>query len=496
LKVEQRYNRIIEKASPLPANNQLKARSIYWFVTTEDVDLLFQDASLFVHKEKALAIGENGVTCFLNQVEFRKNKRGIIGFKFPQGDVEYIRCISTKPSSNKRAKVSSSPESVSTLQFSDEFGQMQIDDPQNAQVGVPVVYPNNNNTNQPQQLASSDPHSASSLSPPDSSSDVFEYPTTKQSPPRAYSNGMQVPASEPLIVNIILLVPDADKYIQMADRTLTGVGFTKEVSSTNQHLYSQKNLNNTSRHVLLLPYGSGQSLYKTKDFLWFASEVIWLIEDEFGGPNDMPAVERIVNVNYNPEFIWPLTVKTASFRRVELNYALLSENARLVLSIGELQNAILGGVNCTNSLNEVQLFSTFKNFFLQWTLALVESRVVQNIYLCFKFEPKGVRGFTEYAALTLAVLGIDCAYDPVVTNGSVLVYIRCPVYIPWYILARKDDIFDTLAEEGLKEIYECFISDVEVSMQRPDNEEFVDELTFLKELMISDGISELPKPSR
>jgi hypothetical protein len=491
---EQRNKRIIEIARPLPANNQLTARSIYWFVTKEDVDVLFQDACLFVWKEKAPAIDEKGVTCYLNQVEFRKNKRGIIGFKFPQGDVEYIHCISTKPSSNKRAKVSSSLESASTLQFSYEFSQMQIDDPQNAQVGVPVVYLNN--TNQPQQLASSDPHSVSSLSPSDSSSDIFEYPTTKQSPPRAYPNGMQVPASEPLIVNIILLVPDAVKYIQMADRTLTGVGFTKEVSSTNQHLYCQENLNNTSRHVLLLPYGSGQSLYKTKDFLWFASEVIWLIEGECGGPNDMTAVERIVNVNYNSEFIWPLTIKTASFRRVELNYALLSDNARLVLSIGELQTAILGGVNCTNSLDEVQLCNTFKNFFLQWTLALVESRVVQSIYLCFKFEPKGVRAFTEYAALTLAVLGIDCAYDPVVVNGSVLAYIRCPSYIPWYILARKDDIFNKLAEEGLTEIYECFISDVEVSMQRPDNEEFVDELTFLKELMISDGISDLSKPNR
>ncbi len=124
-------------------------------------------------------------------------------------------------------------------------------------------------------------------------------------------------------------------------------------------------------------------------------------------------------------------------------------------------------------------------------------RPTPNTYLCLKYNPKKVQKFTEYEKVSLSALGVDyCNYKPVVVNGSVLVYVRCPSYIPWYIEQCKEEIFNKLAENGLTEIYECFISDVETSIQRPDNQQFREDLLMLKEEMIKDGISKEPTSNR
>jgi hypothetical protein len=296
-------------------------------------------------------------------------------------------------------------------------------------------------------------------------------------------------------VNIILLVPNDADDILLAETALQTLKFTREVSSpTGQSLYRQAMIN-VIRHVLLIRFSDNFQLTKLKDYLPQASEVILMLKDEAAHDGFM-AMEQANNVNTavdNQIFTetWKFVVKTPNFNLLQLDFTKLREPIQRLFSIRELRGSIGGASYQNASVGDLQ--PQFTKFIDEWVLnSTVVLRIPQVIYLCFKFDPNIVRAFTEYAAIILAALEIEYVYEPVVVNGSVLVYIRCPVYIPWYILERKDDIESVLAEEGLIEIYECFISDVEVSMQRPGNEEFVEELTFLKELMSADGVKEKP----
>ncbi len=289
----------------------------------------------------------------------------------------------------------------------------------------------------------------------------------------------------------------------MADTALTTVGFKKEVSSHNrQYLYSHTDLVNTKRHVLLIPFGTENGYLRIDDYLPQASEVLLLIDNKGEQqPNELMAIKQVNNVativnNILVNNTWEFVTKTANFGQLVLNYEPLEPSVKTLFSISKLRG-ILGGASCQNATIQ-ELQGPFNRFLIEWTLN--SERVVRHtpeaIYLCFKFEPDVVQALSEYAAIILAALDIEYEYTPVVVHGSVLVYIRCPSYLPWYILQRKQDILDTLSKYELTEIYECFISDVEVSMKRPGNEKFVEELRFLKELMLEDDVLEQPTATR
>jgi hypothetical protein len=451
------------------------------------VEFRFKDTQLFLWKE-TIVVGSH----FLNQVWFSKNKNGSLDIVFDDHVVS-ITCLSTKTKPNKRAKTSPGYQEISSR---------QIEESQEVHLSAQATPSLSNYTNQYQQqyatenisplnnLPSNDVHNTFDELGLDSHYNVEDY---MQPQPKEITNSEQIPSNQALVVNIVVLVPDKPWYIRMACTTLNNIGFTKDAGSINeQHLFS-KVLNSTTRHVLLFPYGRSDRYYTIADYLPYASEVILLVEGQVELPGDIMAVAQVVNMMNAP--IWKFVVKVESFEAVDLDYTKLSQLAKLTLRVlNEHRITVIGGAICRSNLEEAQLTDSFTTFLLEWTLASVEKHVVQNIFLCFKFEPMPVQALTEYAKYVLAFFHIE--YEPVVVNGSVLVYIRCPSYIPWHILTRKDDIFNTLAEEGLTEIYECFISDVEESMQRPDNELFVDALTFLIEQMISDGISEVPKPNR
>jgi hypothetical protein len=438
-------------------------------VTTEEVRIIFSDDKLFVWQEDAQVI-VNGVIHYLYQIKFLKDAHGQLILFYPDGGMECIACQSkTRPRANKRFLPSEDANDVEHMD----------DETQSAQ----HIAPTQNNTNQLSVV----------LEPatiPDNFVDQYV-----QAPPQVLSNGTQIPANEALIVNILLLVPEKDEYIQMVQRALERLEFKLQVSSINQqYLYSQNDSLHKQRHVIILPYGKEGRYRRVEDYLRFSSEAIVVLENETQQEDSLMAIERVRHTS-DPNNIWEFTVKTAGFSRIEICYSSLDRSTQKLLLIDELRDAVLGGASFKKN-EESTLDLTFEDFMLEWMLRRVTKHVAQKIYLCFKYEPLPVKAYTEYASVSLTALGIDCAYDPVAVNGSVLVYIRCPSYIPWYILARKDDIFDTLAEEGLKEIYECFISDVEVSMQRPDNEEFVEELTFLKEQMIADRVKEKPTSNK
>eukprot|EP00029_Vermamoeba_vermiformis_P010565 TRINITY_DN557_c0_g1_i2.p1 TRINITY_DN557_c0_g1~~TRINITY_DN557_c0_g1_i2.p1 ORF type:complete len:882 (-),score=159.48 TRINITY_DN557_c0_g1_i2:115-2760(-) len=496
--VEQRNKRIATIADPLPEGNELRARSVYWFVTTEPIEISFQDTKLFNWKETAVHTDEHGVVHYLYQVGFNSNKMGLIAFHFPNGEVEPVVCRSTAASSavksnaNKKMKLSSnSSASGSPMQLDEESQSADY----GAQEATPQTYASNTNQVPYHPYATLSPSAGNLPSPSSIELEALGFLEKSdkhvQVPPVAVSNSMQVPSNEALIVNILLLVPGQPQYIQMIDAMLLALGFTKEVSSANQqNLYSQKRLNNTTRHVLLFPYGREDRYHPLEDCLPATSEVILFLENEAQEAN-FTAVAQVTNIDNDPNNNWPFIVKCTSFGAVEFNYQTLNAPTQLVLSIDALRRVVLGGASWKKSLSLDQLAEPCKSYFLKWTLARVEKHVVQNIYICFKFEPRGVRAFTDYAISALEAIGIEYELDDAsVVHGSVLVYLRCPAYVPWYILQRQQHIFDTLTDYGLTKIYECFISDVEASMQRVGNEEFVDELTFLREQMISDGIAE------
>ncbi len=57
---EQRSKKIVKLAAQLPADNSLSGRSVYWFVTTEEVDILAERTKLFGWEEKIRHTDEKG----------------------------------------------------------------------------------------------------------------------------------------------------------------------------------------------------------------------------------------------------------------------------------------------------------------------------------------------------------------------------------------------------------------------------------------------------
>ncbi len=123
---EQRNKRIIEIAEPLPEGNYLSGRAIYWFVTTEEIEFLFHGANLFQWKESAYIIDKHGVGYYLNQIQFHKNKHGVIEFRFPNGHSEYVTCYSTTKPTNPNKRIKLTPNTVKAI--NDEYDAMQQDE--------------------------------------------------------------------------------------------------------------------------------------------------------------------------------------------------------------------------------------------------------------------------------------------------------------------------------------------------------------------------------
>lgn len=228
---------------------------------------------------------------------------------------------------------------------------------------------------------------------------------------------------------------------------------------------------------------------------------ILLIENQAEQESDIHSIVQVNDVNSmqsnNPAVThWPFLLKTTHFQCIELRYSTLDPSVKLLLTIYQ-SLGILGGATCKKEVVTAQKHEALSNFLIEWFLAPVCRSVPQNIYLCFKYEPS-VQIFTELARISLQALGLKVAsdFEAVVVNGSVLVYIRCPSYVHWHILQCKDDIISKLTEHGLIEIYECFVSDVEASLQRSDNTKFSNELIRLKEQMINENIGNLPTENR
>lgn len=471
--IEKRNKRIVEIAVPLPEDKRLSGRAVYWLITHEEVEAMF-DNSLFVWKAQTNT-AVDGTSYFLNQFDFRKQK-GMISLRFLDGMVENIVCYAPNASnSNKRGKFNST-QPVSMSLVNSAVSTLQIDDKFNYEDNDMDI----NNTNQTQM----------------ENNPTFEdfgwpfnndnSPNNIQQGPQILSNGAQISANKPVIINILLLVPDIKEYIEMAERALVDVGFVKDVSSENQqHLYSEKDLVTKCRHVLLFPYGKMHRYSKIQDRLSFASEVILILET-----NNLPesgvlmAVSCVLHVFNNSMNTRHFKVKTEAIPTTNISYQHLTESAQHLFFINELFSSVVGCISCKQEAN-------IASFFLQWNLAPTAGHVVQNIFICFKYEPITIKAFTEYAMLTLNALGINCNYEEaLVVNGSVLVYVQCPSYIPWYIQQHAEEIFGNLKEEQLTEIYECSMGDVDASLEHPNNEEFTEELKYFKELMISDGIAQ------
>lgn len=451
---EQRNKKIIEAAQPLPEGKLLKPRTIYWFVTTEEIKLSF-DESFFTWKDSTV-FKCNDQIYYLKQIDFRK--KGTVVFFFNDGAMECIECC--PETSNKRRKLNPAlTNEVCTVGFEPQ----ELINPSSTPVDNCM-----NNTSQ--------------ILPDNNTIQSNDIGWTSVAP--VHYNNM----TDSSVHNFLLLVPEDNNLITMADGALQEIGFVKEVTSpTQQHLYSKRDSETKIQHVLLAPYANMARYSKIEEYLHFASEAILLIEnlDEEQKDNFM-AISSVKNIDLTIDNTRNFVVKPsiAYFGLVELDYSKLKDSAQLLISMIQQHQTFVGGA----SLKQEKTNLPLSKFFLRWTLGQINALAVQSIFVCFRYEPKIVKAFTEYAAATLASLNIDC--EAVVCHGSVLVYVRCAAYIPWYIILHKEEIFNKLAEEGLTEIYECFISDVEESMQRSDNEEFKDELVYLMEKMISDGIAQ------
>eukprot|EP00029_Vermamoeba_vermiformis_P003153 TRINITY_DN13528_c0_g1_i1.p1 TRINITY_DN13528_c0_g1~~TRINITY_DN13528_c0_g1_i1.p1 ORF type:complete len:305 (+),score=21.84 TRINITY_DN13528_c0_g1_i1:28-915(+) len=274
----------------------------------EEVDLIFGDTTLFVWKERT-QIEDNGVSYYLNQVHFSKNRNGALYFQFPNGESTRIQCVSTKPA-NGSSKVN---RESTNAQLNDEW-QSAIQ----------------NNTNVMPQA----------LNPPQSlPTEVFDVslthdqssPTPERIPsPKVLDNGTQLPWDEPVVVNILLLVPDKKEYIELASSALLKLGFTKEVSSeTQQQLYRESDLIERERRVLLFPYGNISRSRKLPDYLPRTSEAIVLIENEREQNDNLMAITRVHNVktavnNNVTDVMWQFVLKTGNFGALEFEYSTLS----------------------------------------------------------------------------------------------------------------------------------------------------------------------------
>lgn len=439
----------------------LTARAIYWFVTTEQVQVVYEDTQLFKWSETVPLCDSNGTTFhYLNRVDFQQNKQGTIWLRFANGEVMSVICSKTmnkQPKPNKRIKLS---------QASNESSK------QSDQETEHVVQSPANNTN--------------------------IMPQYTEPIPQHIQNHVQTPVQEPLIINILLLVPHESNIVNRVQKVLLKLKFDKTACSDNLHLYSQKQFVNTLRHILIFPYKEVDAM-ALPDMLPIANDVIVLLErDKKEQPSHIMAVEKVNMCAEGVNTTWKLNIKT-TFQKATIDYSQLDHSFQTLFHIDNLE-ALLSGVSCQKDLSLEEFETKLSTFIIQWSIkppAVKELR--QKIYLCFKYEHDSVRSFTDYAQTTLEALGLArraFGTEPVTVNGCVQVYIQCPSYTPWYIMLNKKEIFSMLAEEGLQEIYECFISDVEASMKHPKNEKFIDELTHLQEQMISDKIAEQPTTKR
>ncbi len=450
--VEKRNKKIIQVAKPLPADKKLSGRSIYWFVTMAPVTLLCDDTALFECKQ---SVQTTDPVRYLNQIAFKKNKSGNVWFLFAADNhVEHVICYATNTTNEiPTPLVSESPQ------------------------GTPGN--NTNNTNVPQP--------APPLQP-EVQHEQFTHPLPVMVP---------TPTSD-VNTNVLLLVPG--KFVECAQNALRKLKYEKEASSANLHLFSfQQFVTDKKRYVLVLSYNNLSAL-TMMDCLSIANDAILLLENSQEQGSPLMTVSSITNVkrirdNQIVTGTLQCKVKAVSLDTLELDYTQLHSPEKKLLAIDGLE-VLLSGVSSGRDPDQV-LESCFSEFLDEWSLAPpIRPEPKPKIYLCFRYEPNGtVRAVSEYAAISLKVLGVP-VYDVVQARGSVLVYMRCPSYTLWYILAHKEEIFKTLANDGLKEIYECSISDVDASIDRPNNADVVDELNYLKEHMISDGIDEHATPNR
>ncbi len=414
---------------------------------------MYQDATLFFWNENLLWQDAEGICHHLYQIDFHANKNGLLVFKFPNGHEETVFCYSTtntNMNANKKRKLSSND-----ILMEDESQSAE----HYSELSSPITF---NNTNQ--------------------------FPMQVQTPPQILQNGTQVASNRALIVNILLLVPDNDEFIKLTEDALLELGFSKEVSClAKQRLYSQKNMLKKIRHVLIFPFGRMARAFKVQDYLDYSSEVILLVENTAEQANDLMTINRVNNINNQANEFRQFWVKNGlrDFGTIDLDYPTLNSCVKFFLTMKALDDVVLGGASCKPNTYP----PNFLEFLLQWNSENAD-KAVQNIYLCFKFEQDN-EAFTEDAAIALKTFGIDFNVA-VGVNGSVLVYTRCPSYTIWYILHRKDDLFNEFKNDGLIEVFECFISDIEESMQRSDNAQFMEELSYMKELMIIDGVPEQP----
>lgn len=478
--IEQRNKRILEIAAPLPEQSRLTARAVYWFVSTEELEIMFEDATLFNWKEKVEVTSDDGTVHYLYQVDFAKNRQGAIAFKLSNGEVVTIFCCTKNLStSRKRAKISQQPSPADN-----KFNNMDLNyESQSAEHSDQVLMDGGARSNSGQSLPADpvldfDADCGHWLYSPDSAQYI-------RAPPQVLHDGTQLSATDALIVNVLVLVPDTLAYIELIETALIEIGFVKEVSSDGQHLFSEKELLKKKLHVLVFPYGKMNRYIKIQDRVHFASEVLLVLESGPGQPHGLAAVERVMHINGTVD-TWQFAVKKTNLSSVEVDYTTLNKAAQLLFSIDELRQAVLGGLSHTLTTATPPL----SEFLLQWNLGPCARHVVQNIYLCFTYEPTTIRPFSEYAAITLAALGIDC--EAFVSRGSVHVILRCPSHVMWHVMVRQDEIFSALMKEGLTAVHESRIWDVESALQRPNNEEFVAELSYLLELMISDEAKYLP----
>jgi len=485
-KNDKRYKRIIEIATPVLDDCKLPSRTIYWFVATREAAILSTDKDLFERKETNQVIDE-GVTYYLYQIHFKRMRSGLLTFQYMDGKMDIIKCVTTpaKSTSNKRLKSDSSNSQLSpTVTDNNYIIAPDASQPSSMNREMVVDYDLYFTNTAEQQLLSL--NNVTHIGEP-----------VQSAPSSSYMNWLEIQPPA-LITNILLLIPDEDDCIHMIESALTSIGLKKEVSSSNrQNLYSATDEIHRTRHVLVLPYGRTDRFLKIQDCLRVANETIVLLVNGLDQPDNIMVVTKVTNIHVDhffPDSTWKLTTKAPGYKHVELDFLTQNTTVQTLFSVSDLHTTTVGAVSCKKLVDYHGLNESMATFLIRWTVSPVTRIAPQCIYLCFKHEPKRVTTFTEVANAALLALGID--FEPVWANGSILIYLRCPSYIPWYILHRKKDIFNVLSVNGLTEIYECFISDVEESMQRPDNDEFVDDLNYLKEQMISDGISEQPTQNR
>lgn len=447
---EQRNNRIVEIAEPLPGDSTLSARSVYWFVTTQPV-AIEGDPSLFEKQGDTIQVGPY----HLHRVNFKRNRSGKLSIHFPDGQIVLVSCKSScQKTGNKRRKIEDEGSSES----------------ESAQLGSPVV--NNNNTNV----------------------------TPNMEPIQNVHNHDRILAPA-INVNVLLFVPA--HLILSTHNTLLGLQYNNDAYSVNLSVYSrQQSVGNQTRHVMIFPY-TNFNAHAIHDCLAIANDVLLLVENpDPAQPNPMMVVKHFTNfnriqANQLVNGVWQCVIKPANRGILDINYDQLDLPVQNLLSINELES-VLSSVSCRPNLPLQDFEANFYNYFDLWSVQPPAVGGPRNmIYLCFHYDTLPVMPLTDYADITLQALGLHY-YDqePVVAPGSVLVYIRCPAYVRWLILAHQEEILNTLAKKGLTKIYECFISDVDASLNQQDDEEFLDELMYLKEQMISDGIEEHATPNK